>query len=149
MLDALAAARRQIITIVKSQMIPESVPALEKLVALCEAIDRSAVGDIKTSLATFLAVDTHDLPLLSPSASLVAEMSTRMIMLGLDAESDQLRRWSVAREKDPSPSIGGAFGEDIYAWERIEERLLDRIPETGGAEGLKARTDCWCSSASW
>lgn len=136
-LDALAAERRQIITFIRSEMIPHSVPAMERLVALCEAIDRGAVGHIKTALAAFLAVNPHDFPPLSPSASLVAEMSARMIMLGLEGESAKLRRWSVARE-NISPSISGPFSQDIYAWERIAERLLDRIPETGGAEGLKA-----------
>lgn len=137
-LDALAVERRQIITLVRSQMIPESVPVLEKLVALCEAIERGAVADIKTAHSDFMAANTRRLPLATPSFALVAEMVSRMLLVGLNAESDQLRRWSVAREKNLSPGFNHGFSYEIYAWEKIGERLSQQIPETGGADGLKA-----------
>jgi len=137
-IDALAAERRQIITIVRSQIIPESVPILEKLVALCEAIDRGAASEVKTLLEDFLASDTSHLTLTTPSNSLVVEMVSRMVLLGLDAESEKLRRWGVEREKQVSPGFNRGFSREIYTWESIEERLLAQIPETGGAEGLKA-----------
>ncbi len=137
-IDALAAERRQIITIVRSQIIPESVPLLEKLVALCEAIDRGAVPETKSRLEEFLAANTDRLPLATPSNALVAEMSSRMILLGLDAESERLRRWGVNREKSISPGFNRGYSREIFTWEALLERLLGRIPETGGAGALKA-----------
>lgn len=132
-LDALAQERKQIITIVQSQMIPDSVPVLEALVALCEAIDRGAAADISKALTDFLASKTEHLPLSTPSNELVAEMVTRMLALGLDAEAQKFRRWGVARDKEISPGFHGGFSGEIFMWERIEERLLAQIPEMGGA----------------
>jgi hypothetical protein len=137
-IDALAVERRGIITIVRSQMIPDSVPLVEKLIELCEAIDRGVVADIKTLLDEFLAMNTDHLPYSTPSSSLVDEMVSRMVLLGMDAESGKLRRWGVERERRQSPAFSEGFSREIYTWEAIEKRLLDQIPETGGAEGLKA-----------
>jgi Domain of unknown function (DUF4157) len=137
-LDALAEERKQIITIVRSQIIPESVPLLEKLVALCEAIDRGATADVTSALDDFLGSNTRHLPLSTPSPGLVAEMTRRMLMLGLSAESQKLRQWGVAREKDVSPGYYEGYAAEIYAWQRIKDRLLEQIPETGGAAALKA-----------
>ncbi|MGB8340814.1 MAG: DUF4157 domain-containing protein [Chthoniobacterales bacterium] len=137
-LDSLAEERKQIITIVRSQIIPDSVPLLEKLVALCEAIDRGATADISKALTDFLASNTEHLPLTTPSNGLVAEMIARMLALGLDAETRKLRRWSIARDKEISPGFHQGFSHEIFMWERIEERLLEQIPETGGAAALKS-----------
>jgi len=136
-LDALAAERRRIITIVQSQMIPDSVPALERLVALCEAIEVGDRDRIKAALQTLLAANARHLPLSSPSESLIAEMAARLILQGLDSEAESLRRWGLAREKASWPPSRGPFERDIYAWERITERLLEQVPDTGGAEALR------------
>jgi hypothetical protein len=137
-LDSLAVERKQIITFSRSQMIPDSVPLLEKLVTLCEAIERGVNADVSKALADFLGSNTEHLPLSVPSDGLVAEMAARMLALGLDAESQKLRRWSVARDRQISPGYYEGFSAEIYAWERIEERLLQQIPEAGGTEALKS-----------
>jgi hypothetical protein len=137
-LDALAAERKQIITLVQSQIIPDSVPLLEKLVALCEAIERGAPADVTSALDDFLGSNTRHLPLSTPSPGLVAEMTRRMLALGLGAESQKLRQWGVAREKDISPGYYEGYAAEIYAWQRIKDRVLEQIPETGGAAALKA-----------
>ena len=137
-LDALAVERKQIITIVRSQIIPESIAPLEKLLALCKAIEQERAADIPAALTDFFASGTDHLPLVTPSPGLVAEMTSRMMALGLSAESQKLRQWGVAREKNVSPGYYEHYEAEIYAWQRIKDRLLERIPDTGGANALKS-----------
>lgn len=136
--DALAEERSKTTTIVKGQIVPGSVTVLEKLVALCEAIERGSAPDVKTLLDDFLASSALGVSLSTPSNSLVNEMVGRMMLLGMDAESATLRRWGLERERSISPPIGGGYAREIANWKDVEKRLLEQIPEAGGAEGLKA-----------
>ncbi len=137
-LDALASERGLIITLVRSQIIPASVPALEKLVELCRAIDAGAKEKVDSALGAFLAVEAGRLPPATPSTSLLAEMTARMIAMGLSNQADRLRRWGVNREVTTMPSIAGPYADALYAWDAVLDRLKQGIPETGASEGLKA-----------
>lgn len=135
LVDALAEERR-INSRYRIQIYPSAEPSLERLIAVCEAIDRGSAEDARTAFVDFIDGDKEHLPYGKPTTGLVGEIGARLLMLGLDAEAGRLRTWVVSREKSLSPPISGPYSYDIYAWEHLEEALLERIPETGGAQAL-------------
>lgn len=115
------------------------MPLLKKLQELVEAIDQEQAQSVITLLDELLALDAGNLSDFFPSRGLVAEVISRMLLLGLDEEAAKLRVWYLDLEQQraphPRPRVRD-FSPEMSLWEKVLERLVARIPQRGAATAL-------------
>jgi Domain of unknown function (DUF4157) len=123
----------------KNEIIPLEVPMLRKFMALIKAVDDEDATAVPELLNDFVTGDSNSLFCLFPSDALANELITRMILLGLNAESARFRTWYLRHSQQ---AIGRStarkeYSTEVHLWEDVLERLTGRIPDKDADAAVK------------
>ena len=117
------------------------LPPIKKLVAFTEAIDKEQVKEIPKLLTAFLTSETKRLPFGVPSDPLVNTIIGRLLLLGLEAESEKFRTWYLKHERETYARRDGTrheYTSELFIWDNVLEQLSAAIPEKGADQARKA-----------
>lgn len=115
------------------------VPIIEKFIEFAEAIEAGDVKAVPLRLSEFVKMETNKLSSVFPSDALAKTIITRLLLLGLDADSQTFRRWFLKHEVETSsPSMRRkGFASEKYIWEDLLDQLTKQIPQKGGDPAVK------------
>jgi hypothetical protein len=116
----------------KDEYIPLAGPMLRKFVALAKAVDEEDAAAVPGLLRDFIGGDAYSLPPLFPSDPLAAELIVRMLLLGLNAESERFRAWQLTQPRRTTIKSMPTkeYFDEVFFWEHVLERTLARVPAT-------------------